>query len=416
MKSSRRGEAEAASLTFADIAIGDIFELSRAFSEDDVDAFAALSGDFSPLHIDPNYAGASEFGSRVVHGMLTASLFSALVGMHIPGRAALYLGQELNFRRPALIGEELTARAKVTGKSAAIATLSLAMEIRDRQGRVVVSGGGRVKVRGASAAATDAPLEARRFSPTGAQQAPLAIVTGGVRGIGRAIAERLVGDGYRVIAVYRSNQEAARSLAAAIAKDGGVCKAVQADITSSEAVHRLMTEVEVCGGPVRVLVNAAVGELMNASADELKWEDFASHLDTQVKGAFELAKRVHPLMKAAGGGAIVNILSQVVHNVPPVGLTHYVTAKYGLLGLSKALAVEWAADNIRVNMVSPGLTRTELTQGYNDRIFTMEALKTPLRRLVDPTEIADAVAYLAGPGMGFVTGMNLFLSGGQDMP
>jgi 3-oxoacyl-[acyl-carrier protein] reductase len=125
---------------------------------------------------------------------------------------------------------------------------------------------------------------------------------------------------------------------------------------------------------------------------------------------------LHPLMKAAGGGAIINILSQVVHNVPPAGLAHYVTAKYGLLGLSKSLAVEWAADNIRVNMISPGLARTELTQGYNDRIFMMEAMKTPLHRLVDPADIAEAVAYLAGPGAGFVTGVNLLLTGGQDMP
>jgi NAD(P)-dependent dehydrogenase (short-subunit alcohol dehydrogenase family) len=97
-------------------------------------------------------------------------------------------------------------------------------------------------------------------------------------------------------------------------------------------------------------------------------------------------------------------------------MAHYVIAKYGLMGLSKALASEWAGDGIRVNMVSPGLAKTELTQHYADRVFKMEAVKTPLGRLVEPDDIARTVAYLLGDGARFVTGTNLFLTGGQDMP
>ena len=169
-------------------------------------------------------------------------------------------------------------------------------------------------------------------------------------------------------------------------------------------------------GPVRVVVNGAIGELTALPAEDLSWELFAEHLDTQVRAVFNLAKRVHPFMRAVGGGAIINILSQVVHNTPPKGMAHYVTAKYALMGLSKALAAEWASDNVRVNMISPGLARTELTQSYPDRVFKMEAMRTPLGRLVDPADVAEAVSYLAGEGAGFVTGINLFLTGGQEMP
>jgi 3-oxoacyl-[acyl-carrier protein] reductase len=412
--------SEAAALEFRDITVGDTFELTRAFSEQDVDAFAALSGDFSPLHVDPIYAGESEFGRRVVHGMLLASLFSNLVGMRIPGRAALYLGQELTFRRPALINERLTARAKVTAKYPATSTISLAAEIRNAEGKVVVSGTGRVKVRGAGPTSDittgDIAAPLVLASATSNAELPVAIVTGGVRGIGGAIARRLSREGYLVVAAYRANHEAANSLVAAITAEGGRCLAIQADVTQDESLDRLVSTASALAGPVRVAVNAAIGEFANLPLDQLEWRQFAAHLDTQVRAVLNLAKCVYPLMKEAGGGAIVNLLSQVVHNTPPKGMADYVTAKYALMGLSKALAAEWASDNVRVNMISPGLARTELTQNYGDRVFRMEALKTPLGRLVDPADVAEAVSYLVGAGAGFVTGVNLLLTGGQDMP
>jgi 3-oxoacyl-[acyl-carrier protein] reductase len=409
-------QAEAAVLAFGDIAVGDTFELTRAFSEGDVDAFAALSGDFSPLHVDAGYARGTEYGQKVVHGMLTASLFSTLVGMRIPGRAALYLGQELTFRQPAMIDEELTARAKVTGKNPATSTISLATEIRSAAGRVIVSGTGRVKVRGTTSAVDVAVAAEAACADAGNNAGRSVAVVTGVRGFGGAIARRLARAGYAVVPVYRSNYDAAHSLAAAIEAEGGRCRPIQADITQAGCLDLLVSQASSLAGPVRVVVNAAVGDLVSLPAEDLSWELFAEHLDTQVRAVFGLAKRLHPLMKAAGGGAIINLLSQVVHNTPPKGIAHYVTAKYALMGLSKALAAEWASDKVRVNMISPGLARTELTQSYPERVFKMEAIKTPLGRLVDPADVAEAVIYLVGEGAGFVTGVNLFLTGGQDMP
>jgi 3-oxoacyl-[acyl-carrier protein] reductase len=409
------GSSPAADLEFDDLAVGDSFELRRAFSEQDVDAFAALSGDFSPLHVDADYARETEFGCRVVHGMLMASMFSNLVGMRIPGRAALYLGQELTFRRPAMIGEQLAARARVIGKSPATSTISLAMEIRNAAGQTLVSGTGRVKVRGRPFQQKPA-MTTERAAAGDDPKAPVAVVTGGVRGIGAAVSRRLARDGYMVVSVYRQNHVAAQSLVAAIEAEGGNCRAVQADVTHEESIDRLVSVVSEMSGPVRVLVNGAIGELTNLSADELEWEQFSELLDIQVKAVFNLSRRIRPLMRAADGGAIVNLLSQVVHNAPPKGMAHYVTAKYALLGLSKALAVEWASDKVRVNMISPGLARTELTQSYSDRVFRMEAMRTPLGRIVEPADIAEAVSYLVGGGANFVTGVNLFLAGGQQMP
>jgi 3-oxoacyl-[acyl-carrier protein] reductase len=120
-------------------------------------------------------------------------------------------------------------------------------------------------------------------------------------------------------------------------------------------------------------------------------------------------------MKSAGAGAIVNVLSQVTAGAPPMRMADYVSAKYALYGLSKSLAAEWAGDNIRVNMVSPGLIETDLTQHYAERIFKMEASRTPLKRIARPEDVAGAVAYLLSDEAAFITGTNLFVTGGQVM-
>lgn len=96
-------------------------------------------------------------------------------------------------------------------------------------------------------------------------------------------------------------------------------------------------------------------------------------------------------------------------------MADYVSAKNALMGLSKAMAAEWAEDMIRVNMVFPGLTRTEMTEHYQERVFKMEAARTPLKRIATPADVASAVAYLVGEEASFLTGVNLFVTGGQIM-
>ncbi len=363
----------AARLKFSDIELDQVFELERAFSPEDTLAFAALSGDFSPLHVDPAYAAETEFGGCVVHGILLASLFSQLVGMRIPGEAALYLGQDLTFRRPVRVGETVRAVAKVTGKSAATRTILLATEIRSLDGKVVVGGSAKVKVRDtepfvAAAAAVNASIVA-----AAPQERQVAVVTGASGGIGAEIARTLARKGCAVAVNYYRR-----------------------------------------AAPT-ILVNAAIGDLEQRPFNELSWAAFQDHMEYQVRAVFNLCQLMYPLMKQAGGGAVVNVLSQVTAGTPPVHMADYVAAKYALEGLSKALAAEWAGDGIRVNMVSPGLTRTDLTEFHHERVFKMEAARTPLRRLATVQDIARAVDYLASEESSFLTGVNLFVTGGQVM-
>jgi 3-oxoacyl-[acyl-carrier protein] reductase len=404
-------QSSAAELTFAQVSIGSTYEVRRTFTQDDIAAYARLSGDFSPLHVSPEYACTTEFGDCVVHGMLLASLFSQLIGMHIPGKHALYLGQDMSFRKPVLVGETVTASAKVTGKNDPTRTIVLAMEIRNGSHAVVASGTAKVKVRDSEAIASSAamvypaPMTARR----------VAVVTGGSRGIGAAIAARLARAGFAVVVNYNRGYAAAQETVEGIRSAGGEAIPLKADVRNPAEVERMVNEVVAAFGIPNCLVNCATGPLQPCPFVEMELSSFEAHLEYQVKAVAIVCKAVYSLMKKAGGGAIVNILSQVTSGNPPGRMADYVTAKYALLGLSKALAIEWAEDQIRVNTVSPSLVQTEMTQHYPERVFKMEASRTPLRRLAETEDVANAVAFLLGPDASYLTGVNLFVTGGQVM-
>lgn len=404
-----------ANFTYEDITLGQTVEVERTFAPSDLLAFAQLSGDFSPLHVDAAYAAETEFGVCVVHGMLLASLFSQLVGMRIPGRNALYLGQDLTFRRPIRVGETVRAIGKVTSKNDATRTISLAMEIRDAENKVAVAGTAKVKVRGATVlAAASADAVSAPAALAGATL-PVAIVTGASGGIGAEVARTLAAKGYAVAVNYFRNEQRAGKVVAEIRSHGGSAQAFQCDVRQHNEIAAGLAAVTQTLGTPSLLVNVATAELEQRPFAELKWEDFQAHLEYQVKAVVEFCQAVYPGMKAAGGGAIVNVLSQVTGGQPPAKMADYVTAKWALAGLSRALAVEWAEDQIRVNAVSPGLVQTPLTQHYHDRVFKMEAARTPLKRLATARDVASAVAYLASSDGSFLTGVNLFVSGGQIM-
>jgi acyl dehydratase len=136
----------AATLRYEDIAVGQRVAFSKTFATDDILAFARLTGDFNPLHVDPEYAKSTRFERCVVHGMLLAGLLSRLVGMHLPGQKCLYLSQSLDFAQPVFAGQQLSVQGVVLGKQDAMSTVTIATQIQNEAGVVVVRGKALVQV------------------------------------------------------------------------------------------------------------------------------------------------------------------------------------------------------------------------------------------------------------------------------
>jgi 3-oxoacyl-[acyl-carrier protein] reductase len=241
----------------------------------------------------------------------------------------------------------------------------------------------------------------------------VALVTGGSRGIGRAIAVELGKRGATVVLSYAGNEAAAAETVKAIVDAGGKAKAVRFDVSDTQACSQAVDEVVKEFGRLDVLVNNA-GVAIDGLLMRFKDEDWDKTLDTNLKGAFALMRAVSRPMMKQKGGAIVN-LSSVVGEMGNAGQSAYAASKAGLIGLTKSVARELASRNIRVNCVTPGFITTDMTAGLNAELKEKMAEAIPLSRIGNAEEVAAAVAFLASDAASYITGEVLKVNGGMYM-
>lgn len=241
----------------------------------------------------------------------------------------------------------------------------------------------------------------------------VAIVTGGSRGIGRAIALALADAGALVVVNYKGNQAAADDVVAAIEAKEGQALAIQADIALAEDVDRLFKAVLERFGRLDILVNNA-GITRDNLLLRMKEADFDAVLDTNLRGAYLCSRAALRPMTKARTGRIINITS-VVGLVGNAGQANYSAAKAGLIGFTKAVAREMASRAITVNAVAPGYIDTELTAGLGDQIRAAILENIPLGRLGTPEDIANTVCFLASDAAAYITGQTITVDGGMVM-
>jgi 3-oxoacyl-[acyl-carrier protein] reductase len=240
----------------------------------------------------------------------------------------------------------------------------------------------------------------------------VALVTGASRGIGRAIAERLAADGATVVAAARG--EHAQDTAAGIVGRGGRAEAVTMDVTDDAAVHATVSGIVERHGRIDVLVNNA-GITRDQLMLRMKRDDWDAVLATNLTAAYTCVQGVLKGMVRQRAGRIVNITS-VVGSMGNAGQTNYAAAKAGVAGFSRALAREVGSRNITVNCVAPGFIDTDMTRAMTDAQRGALLARIPLGRLGTPDDVAAAVAFLAGPTAGYITGATLHVNGGMLMP
>lgn len=243
----------------------------------------------------------------------------------------------------------------------------------------------------------------------------VALVTGGSRGIGRAVVQALAREGAKVAFVYRGSQSAAEELVQAVAAAGGVAKAIQADVADPAAGERVVEAVLADWGRVDILVNNA-GVIRDGLFVRMSADDWKTVIDTNLTGTFSFCRAVAGQMALKQrSGRIINVSSVAADHVN-AGQANYAASKGAVNSFTRALAVELGSRNVTVNAVAPGFIETDMSEAVRSKAgdFIQKKL-VPLRRLGKPDDIAGVVVFLAGPAGAYVTGQVITVDGGLSL-
>lgn len=239
----------------------------------------------------------------------------------------------------------------------------------------------------------------------------VAIVTGGSRGIGAAIAKELARKGAQVAINYQSNVESADAVVKAIEEEGGNSYAIKADVSNANDIQQFIGAVKERFGKIDILVNNA-GITRDKTFRNLSEEDWNEVIDVNLNSVYRTTSVVINEMLEQKYGRIINI-SSIIGQAGGFGQTNYAASKAGLIGFTKSLALETAKNGITVNAVCPGFIATEMVSAMPEKVLDSIVSKVPMRRLGEVDEIAEAVVYLATAN--YITGQTINVNGGLYM-
>jgi NAD(P)-dependent dehydrogenase (short-subunit alcohol dehydrogenase family)/acyl dehydratase len=388
---------EARLFTAAELRTGLQAEFEREITVADVAAFADLSHDWNPLHIDEDYAQGTNYGKRIVHGAFQVGLASAMTGMYLPGREVVVGGFQCRFPAPLFY----PSRVRVQGEITVWAPQSARGTLRVR---VVEMGAGILtaeihvsfslhETRSASA------LEPQTQKPQ-AEGKPIVLLTGASGGLGQRIAA-VLSESYRVIGLARSRPPE---------PNGGGMEWIASDLAADD--WEAMAERQLQGRRIYGLVHAAwppgpQGGLLEVEIDAVK-----AQLEFGGAGTIRVARFLRS--QAAAGGARLVVLGTTAATIKPVlGMAAYSLGKAALEHTVRLLAPELARANITINTIAPSFVHAGMNAAKTNRVILTETAKVPLGKLCSPEDVAYTANFLLSPGAAFITGQTLSLTGGQ---
>jgi 3-oxoacyl-[acyl-carrier protein] reductase len=367
-----------------------------------VESFAQFSGDRNPLHLEADAARDYGFARPVAHGAIQSAIVSRLIGMKCPGHGAVWMSQSMVWLKPAFVGDTIRVEVEVASVSEGAETLTLRLSAKNQGGDDLMHGSAQVKV--ASKLAQQARVKA--------DEPRVALITGGSRGIGAAMAEALAKAGHHVAIVYRTDRSSAEYVCKACTTNTVRAQAYNFDLAAPGSGTKLVERVLRDFGALHVIAHCATQPVQPLALNEIHSDQLRAYHRLHVEAALELVQAAMPGMVEQRFGRLLFMGTAYLFGAPPAKLAAYIAAKQGLWGLVRSLALELGPHQITANMISPGMTITDLTADIPQRMKEAEARKVPLRRLAVPDDIAQTAAFLASDAAGYINGQNLPLTGG----
>ena len=388
--------------TSADLAVGQAEELTF---------------DVEPLSAAPLLAAArtrsgaeAPFARLDDPAVMAAVMASTLIGMRLPGRHATFLDLDAEFPEPVPRDERVTLRGTVAEITPSASRMRLDLRWTGRAG--VLGQGSASTAVGAAAASPLSCADIRRRHVGAGLAGRTALVTGASRGIGEATAKLLAMHGVRVAVHYHRGRADAEAIAADIRANGGEAVALQGDLADQDSLDVLFAAVIAALGPIDILVNNAVAEFTPKPFDDLTAADFLPELGVSLFGLHACCRHVLGHMREQRWGKIVN-LGTVATEVPVASQTRYIAVKSAVVGHTRSLAVETAADNIQVNMVVPAMTETSLIAGLPRALVDRLAEDSPGGALLQPIDVAKTILFLCSDWSGTISGQQILLTRGM---
>lgn len=400
--------------TIKDLKLGQQACFEVTVNEASIKAFARLTGDYSPLHTNEEFARKTQFRSKVAHGLLVYSYVSTLVGMYLPGENATILNHSARYLKPTRANDRLKVSGQVTQKDDILGRIILEVKITNQRQDLVADGIVSVMVNPpAKKGITMKDLKKNDLKLD--FKGKTVLITGSSRGIGAACAKLFAYHNANIIINYNLGKSDAEEVLKDITASGRKAVCLKADVTNSQEVQKMVQQALKKFPRIDILVNNAMNNALPLEFQKLEWVDMQKDIDVALKGAFNCIKSVLPGMLKNGYGKVINVTTVYANSAPPSGFTKYVTAKTALLGLTRSLAIEFAPKNIFFNVISPGFTDTDLGAHVPQWLKDKLALENPQKRLAQPIDIAKAILIMASSYTDYVTGNQMLACGGSVM-
>lgn len=231
----------------------------------------------------------------------------------------------------------------------------------------------------------------------------VAVIIGGDGGIGTAIAQKMVSKGIKVYSSYYNDKPNTPHIIF-----------FNMDVTDFDSTRRAFSKI-LNKQKIDIIVFSVSAKIENKPLISLQWDDYSKHIDVQIKGFFNVVNALKDQLKLKNKIKFIILLTEYCIGKPPAMISHYITSKYGLMGMAKSMAVELAKFNCTVNMVSPGMTSTGLIANLPPKLIEITATNNPLKRIASPVDVANIVAFLASDESDYMNGTNILINGGGVM-